>query len=245
MKWKTFPVRVADTQTFGDATRHLVFERDDGQALEFQAGQFVNVHFEHEGEPIHRSYSVANAPGSERFEIALGRVEGGRASELLFKLEPGETIDVSGPYGRFVLRDDEPCRYLLVATGTGVTPYRSMLPELAERLRANASWAVDLVLGVRTKEDLLYGEEFEAFAEAHRNFRFHPCYSRETDRALREGERSGYVQHHLDSLDPDPEHDIAYLCGNPGMVDSALEALKERGFPLPRIRREKYVSARS
>ncbi|MBE2291238.1 MAG: ferredoxin--NADP reductase, partial [Xanthomonadaceae bacterium] len=52
----------------------------------------------------------------------------------------------------------------------------------------------------------------------------------------------GYVQQHLAEFAPDPAADIAYLCGNPDMVDACFEALKECGLPVPRIRREKYVS---
>jgi NAD(P)H-flavin reductase len=56
--------------------------------------------------------------------------------------------------------------------------------------------------------------------------------------------RHGYVQQILAELAPDPARDIAYLCGNPDMVDATFEALKAAGLPLPQIRREKYVSSR-
>jgi NAD(P)H-flavin reductase len=54
--------------------------------------------------------------------------------------------------------------------------------------------------------------------------------------------RHGYVQNVLPELAPDPASDIAYLCGNPDMVDASFEALKGNGLPVPMIRREKYVS---
>ena len=54
--------------------------------------------------------------------------------------------------------------------------------------------------------------------------------------------RHGYVQNVLPELSPDPATDIAYLCGNPNMVDACFEALKAHGLPVPLIRREKYVS---
>ena len=43
---------------------------------------------------------------------------------------------------------------------------------------------------------------------------------------------------------PSGEHDIAYLCGNPNMVDATFEVLKAAGLPVPHIRREKYVSSK-
>ncbi|OOG65462.1 hypothetical protein B0E46_03715 [Rhodanobacter sp. B04] len=68
--------------------------------------------------------------------------------------------------------------------------------------------------------------------------RFQPCAtSRSTD-------RSGHVQNVLAEISPSAERDIAYLCGNPNMVDAAFAALKEFGLPVPQIRREKYISSR-
>ena len=46
-------------------------------------------------------------------------------------------------------------------------------------------------------------------------------------------------------LNLNPERDIVYLCGNPDMVDQAMAWLKELGFPVARVRREKYLFARS
>ena len=50
------------------------------------------------------------------------------------------------------------------------------------------------------------------------------------------------MQNVLPELAPDPATDIAYLCGNPDIVDASFEALKAIGLPVPMIRREKYVS---
>ena len=52
------------------------------------------------------------------------------------------------------------------------------------------------------------------------------------------------VQQQLAEIAPDPARDIAYLCGNPDMVDTCVEALKQAGLPMPQIRREKYVSSK-
>ncbi len=52
------------------------------------------------------------------------------------------------------------------------------------------------------------------------------------------------MQNVLTELAPSAERDIAYLCGNPNMVDAAFAALKELGLPVSQIRREKYISSR-
>src|SRR5690606_26356383 len=90
--------------------------------------------------------------------------------------------------------------------------------------------------------------EFRAFAERHPGFRFVPCFSRELPAPgsahAHADVRHGYVQQFLAEFAPDAQGDIAYLCGNPNMVDACFEALKEAGLPVPRIRREKYVSSK-
>jgi NAD(P)H-flavin reductase len=139
---------------------------------------------------------------------------------------------------------DRNARYLLVATGTGVTPYRAMLPQLSA-LHAERDVEALLLFGARSPEELLYGEEFRAFAEANPWFRFVPCFSRQMPDSAQPDDRRGYVQQVLAEFAPDPQRDIAYLCGNPNMVDAAFEVLKSAGLPVPHIRREKYVSSHS
>ena len=229
--------------------RHLAFERVDGQPLAFTPGQFLQIHFHYDdGTPTKRSYSVASVgDGSapvQRIEIAVSYVEGGAATKLLGELPVGGTVDASGPYGRFCLQEaDTHPRYLLLATGTGVTPYRAMLPQI-EKLLARGDREVVLLYGARNEAELLYGEEFEAFAQAHPGFLFHGCLSRQARAVPRASDRSGHVQNVLVELGPSAERDIAYLCGNPNMVDAAFAALKDFGLPVAQIRREKYISSR-
>ena len=249
-----FQLRLVDDRMLAPTVRHLVFERVDGQALAFQPGQFLQVHFHYDdGTATKRSYSVGtvgegSAPGTTsevgRIEIAVSYVEGGAATRLLGELPIGGVIDASGPYGRFCLQpaDTHP-RYLLLATGTGVTPYRAMLPQIRQLLAAGDREVV-LLYGARNEQELLYGEEFEAFAQTQPGFIFHGCLSREARAVPRSADRSGHVQNVLAELGPSAERDIAYLCGNPNMVDAAYAALQEFGLPVKQIRREKYISSR-
>ena len=66
-----------------------------------------------------------------------------------------------------------------------------------------------------------------------------------TTHEVADHECEGYVQARMQHLNLNPERDIVYLCGNPDMVDQALAWLKELGFPVARVRREKYLPSRS
>ena len=231
---------------------HYVLARDDGQPLDFVPGQFIQIHFDYaDGTPARRSYSLATihdhalGPG-EAVEIAVSHVPGGAATALFDALDIGGQVSASGPYGRFCLMPgDRNARYLLIGTGTGVTPYRSMLPVLATQI-ATRGIEVVLLAGARSPDELLYADDFRAFANAHPQFRYLPCLSRELpppgSAHAHADVRHGYVQQQLAEFAPDPARDIAYLCGNPEMVDASFEALKACGLSVGQIRREKYVS---
>jgi ferredoxin-NADP reductase len=244
-----FQLRLVDSRMLAPTVRHLAFERVDGQPLTFLPGQFLQVHFHYDdGAATKRSYSVGTigdgASPVQHIEIAVSFVDGGAATKLLGELAHGSVIDASGPYGRFCLQEaDTHPRYLLLATGTGVTPYRAMLP-VFEKLLAKGDREVVLLYGARNETELLYGDEFEAFAQSHPGFLFHGCLSRAVRAVPRSTDRSGHVQHVLAELGPHPDRDIAYLCGNPNMVDAAFAALQEFGLPVKQIRREKYISSR-
>lgn len=249
-----FPLKLVGKRMLAPSVAHLTFTRDDGQPLDFVPGQFIQVHFNYaDGTPTRRSYSLAtihdHALGAgDAVEIAVSYVPGGAATALFEGLEPGGTVQASGPFGRFCLMPgDDNRRYLLIATGTGVTPYRSMLPLLEKAIAARGIEVV-LLFGARSPEELLYGEEFRAFARRNPGFRFVPCFSRQLPEPGSPHDhpdvRHGYVQQFLAEFAPDAQGDIAYLCGNPNMVDACFEALKAAGLPVPRIRREKYVSSK-
>ena len=229
---------------------HYQFVRDDGQPLDFLPGQFIQIHFDYaDGSATKRSYSLATihdralGPG-EAVEIAVSFVPGGAATALFEGMDLGDHVSGSGPFGRFCLQPgDHNARYVLIATGTGVTPYRSMLPQLKAAI-AERGVEVVLLQGARSPEELLYSDDFYAFAAANPGFRYMPCLSRELPENPHADVRKGYVQQQLAEIAPDPARDIAYLCGNPDMVDTCVEVLKQAGLPMPQIRREKYVSSK-
>ncbi len=243
MAHPTHPYILKWSKLIAPNVRHLSFVREDNAPLPFKAGQFITLHIESPNKVVHRSYSIANVPNQDNtIELACAYVEGGIASGILFALNPGDAISASGPYGLFTLKEERPKRYILIATGTGITPYRSMLQEIKTRIvNAHPELQIALVFGIRNRSEVLFKDEFLAFQAKHSQFRFYACYSKETPADLQPFERLGHVQTTFPELNLDPNQDIVYLCGNPNMIDDTFSLLTNNGFDKKNVRREKYL----
>ena len=147
-------------------------------------------------------------------------------------MQPDDTITMRAPLGMFVIRN--PTRdAVLIATGTGVAPMRSML--LANLTDGSPRYT--LLYGVRHESHLMYAQEFEEMARRFPQFRFWPLVSRPESGW---SGRRGHVQHHLDeALGGRADLDV-YLCGLKLMVDDVRSALKSKGFDRKQIIYEKY-----
>jgi ferredoxin-NADP reductase len=238
----TFPLQLKSKKFITPTVLHMEFITPDNCSFTFIPGQFITFHFELEEKAYSRSYSIGSIPTQTKsIEIAVSPFQGGPGTRKLFSLEPGDLIQTSGPFGRLILRDEPVKRYILIATGTGVTPYRAMLPELLER-SIKEGVEVIILLGVKSPEELLYAQDFLDFSEMHKAIKFYAFYSRSLPSILKEYERSGYVQTAFSELDLNANSDIVYLCGNPNMIDDAFNLLRLKGFETTQVRREKYIS---
>lgn len=222
---------------------HLAFAPVSGEKIPFIPGQFITFLFKADDKIMRRSYSIATIPTeSEDLEIAVSPVNGGLATDILFKLQNNDILSITAPVGRLTLpAGNHPTQYVLAATGTGVSPYRSMLPRIGEILHESPNTQFTVLLGVRQRHDLLYAADFLNFARQHERFNFRAYLSRETELTAPH-EYNGYLHQAFKELKLNPEQDLIYLCGNPSMIDTSLALLVEAGFSTTQVKREKYLS---
>ena len=200
MTRESFPLQLKSYKMVTPTVRHMAFERADGQDFNYVPGQFITIHFALNGNQYNRSYSIASIPTeTQDIEIAVSPFPGGPGTEFLLAMQPGDTVATTGPFGRLILQAEDPKRYIMVATGTGITPYRAMLPDLHQKL-INHQTKIVILLGVQTPADLLYGDDFIKFAAQHDDIEFHAFYSRQMPETCRAYEHSGYVQNYLINL---------------------------------------------
>jgi ferredoxin--NADP+ reductase len=190
------------------------------------------------GRLIRRSYSIASSSVSrEYFEFYINLVRSGELTPRLFALERGDRIWL-GPKvtGAFTLDEARPDSHLvLVATGTGLAPYMSMLRTMLPAMRGRR---VAVLLGARNSWDLGYHGELREMEREHGCFTYVPAISR-PEREIRPW--TGQVGHVLDlwrggqvegawGFRPDPQSTSVYLCGNPGMIEDMCSVLTGEGY---------------
>ncbi len=187
---------------------------------------------------IRRAYSIASSSvASEYLELYITLVRSGGLTPRLFALQPGDRLWL-GPKitGNFTL-DQAPqdSNLVLVATGTGLAPYMSMLRTM---LHEAGERKVAILLGARHSWDLGYQSELVAMDRLSRAFSYHSIISRPAEEPVPWAGPAGYVQDlwregFLESIwgfKPAPENTSVFLCGNPAMIDDMVAILAEDGF---------------
>ena len=204
--------------------------------LAFNPGQYVQLDVP-EGQQ--RPYSIASTPADpSRIELHVKRSPGGLATDgwIFESMAAGERVTLSGPYGRFSFRPAREEPILLLGSGTGLAPLKSMATHLAE---TGSGRSVTLYHGVATKDDLYEHEWLEAFAAEHEWFSYRPALSRDTWNG-----RTGRVPELVAQDYPRAAGHVAYVCGSPAMVTDTVKTLmKARLFPRDIYREDFFDSA--
>ncbi len=224
--------RLLESRELAPAIRHFVFEVPETDQLIHQPGQFVSLSHPIDGKVITRAYSIAGTPAGNQFELCLNRVDDGLMSPHLFEMRRGDAVSLAGPLGTFVWRRPVGPS-ILVATGTGIAPFRGMLHEEL----AGGESPITLIFGARFQHGLLYHDEFVEAAKKFPRFTFLPTVTRPE---LSWGGLTGRVQQHLLNAIGDSKDFHVYVCGLKEMVDDVRARLKLLGFDRRRIVYEKY-----
>jgi CDP-4-dehydro-6-deoxyglucose reductase, E3 len=228
--------KVVDARMISSEVREITL--DGGADFRFKPGQWVSfrMHDAVQGK-LTRAYSIASAPRDDaRFEIAVTRVSSGPASGLLHSAQIGACLRMSEAQGEFALvGPDRPM--VMVATGTGVSPLRSMLLDAAGRGQRLAQ--TRLLFGARGEQDLIYRQDFLTLQDRQPSFRYVPTLSRaaESWNGLR-----GYVQAHVGPLVEQLGGDTQlYICGLSEMIREVRAVARgQLGFSRDRIHTERF-----
>lgn len=185
-----------------------------GRRAIFQAGQYLRVLMS-DGDS--RNYSMANPPQkNDEVELHIRHVPGGRFSEdILARLDKTSTLDLELPYGEFSLSDASDRPAILIATGTGFAPMKSIIEN---NIRLGSTRPLHLYWGANTEADLYLIELARGWAETHAWFSFTPVVSNPSPQW---SGRTGLVHRAAQADHPDMSGLEVYACGAPVMIESA------------------------
>lgn len=243
-KAQKYSVRVSDKYFVSENERYLYikFELVLPDRIAYRAGQYVSFPINEIGE--RRSYSMVSTPDDNHgFHILAEMVENGKGSEYLRKLEIGDSAEVLGPLGRFVVQDakegdEDPNKLLFVATGSGIVPIYSMIND--QLINKRDKRQMRLHWGMRSEADLFFVDNLMRLSEAHPNLVVDVVLSRPSE----EWELcSGHVQDCLvrDFSETTLTGWEAYVCGKPDKVVDIAGKLVELGIKEEEIYREKFT----
>ncbi len=209
--------------------------------MKYKAGQFVQFEvpeYELTSEPVYRAYSISSQPSrNDEIELEIRLVPSGICTTYVFEhLKVGDTVTINGPYGHFHLQDTD-AKIIFVAGGSGNAPIKSILNDMLEKdIKREAVY----FFGARSKCDLFLVDEMKEMEKKLPNFRYVPTLSQPQPEDNWEGETgrvTDAIERHVDS----GENTEAYLCGSPGMIESAVDVLKKKGIPEENIYYDKFA----
>jgi len=187
-----------------------------------------------------RNYSLANNPSTDAFIKLIVRivlppagsmVTAGAGSSYVFNLKQGDEVQITGPFGDFLLKDSSR-EIIYLGGGAGMAPLRSHLSYLFETVHTTRK--VSFWYGARSSEDLFYQEYFEKLEADNPNFSFHVSLS-EPKPEDRNKFNTGFIHeyllnNYLASHNQSGEIEY-YLCGPPAMIEASLKMLKNLEVP--------------
>lgn len=185
-----------------------------GKRAAFRAGQYLRVLMP-DGDS--RNYSMANPPQrNDQLELHIRHVPGGKFSEtMLTSLDNGSHLNVELPYGEFSLSEHDDKAAILIATGTGFAPIKSLVEH---QIAFGGVRPLHLYWGANTAADLYMEGLPHKWAEACAWFKFTPVVSKPSDNWTG---RTGFVHLAVQNDYPDMSGLEVYACGAPVMIDAA------------------------
>ncbi|MEW6666116.1 MAG: FAD-dependent oxidoreductase [Thermodesulfobacteriota bacterium] len=217
------------------STKTLIMTPAQGSLPLFRAGQYVSIVVHSNGVTTSRPYTISSSPGMPYMGITVRHKEGGYVSPfLLSKVKPGDVLEATGPHGTFYyepLMDSD--HLVFLAGGSGVTPFMSIIRETVGQ---ELPLQIHLLYGCRSPHDIIFGDELKRIATAHPNVK--------VDFVISEAPKgwsglcglldAGMIASVVGSV----EGKTFFICGPAQMQVLCEAALKSRGVPHRRIKKE-------
>lgn len=202
-------------ETFNSSSIYFDVPDELSSNFKFQAGQYLTLKSEVNGEEVRRAYSISSAESDDQLRVSVKKVENGKMSTFLVdELQEGDAIEVMPPEGRFTLADAD--TYVFIAGGSGITPILSLIKKAKEKAAD-----IHLLFANKSKEETMFRAELEQLADEQLKVTY---FNSDQHNRLNEEKIKDYFKNgHLNESS-------VYICGPEGMIElakSTVAAVKQ------------------
>ena len=227
-------------QTLDAKTLRFLAPRD--RSISFRPGQFLKFNWAIDGNTFPRCYSICSSPLQTGYiEITPKQTASGHVSVFLNQnASIGLTVEASMPAGQFCFDETEHRRIVLIAGGSGITPFMSMLRYIDDRC---LSTDVTLLYFVRTSKDIIFETELKSLETRLPRFHLVTVLSQPDPRWI--GPTGHLTRDLIEVSVEDFTSSTFFICGPPGMMNAAREVLESMKVSSAKIKQENFGAGRT
>jgi len=219
----------------------ISFDVSNNALFQFEAGQYITIKHEINGEEVRRAYSICST-NAEGISIGVKKVESGRMSTFLTEnLKLGDILQVMPPSGNFIIKGENNKHIVGICAGSGVTPIISMIKtELAK----SSDTKFTLIYGNKTKDSSMFAEELHQLKINNSDrLKIHNAYSRQGVPGAISGRLDkNTIQQLLNTFIPLKTADAYFICGPGELIDNTNELLLLNNINQKKINFERFSS---
>jgi len=221
----TTTYKVKQLTPLTDSVLQVFLTPANNKKINYRAGQYIEIVNE-DGET--RPFSIANAPnGTADIELHIRHtVESPFLSDVIDQILQQEPIQLIGPGGKNIYRDEPSDKVIFLAGGTGLSPLKAIIEQL---LQQQSKQAIHLYWGARNLNELYLDKQIRQWAEQHPHFDYTPVLSEPTPEDKWQG-LTGFVHEAVVNTYPEMTDLQVYAAGPDIMVYKAREAFEAQGL---------------
>lgn len=190
--------------------------------LNYKPGQFVMISFPKLNEKIQKAFSIASSPTENEIRLTIKLHETGTLTKYLFnETKIDDEINIKGPYGHFIYKDEYK-NIVLIAAGSGIAPMRGILKYVENKTNVKSY----LFFTTRTKEDIIYNDYLNKLKN-NSQFKIHISLTKPNQNYT--GPTGRINLNRILELAPPSEDKVYFICGRKEMVLELKKGLKENG----------------
>ncbi len=236
---------VSETSKITPSTLLLTLLRDESERpLAFQPGQYAAISYErrHGKQSDTRCFSIVSSP-TDQHKLEFSMRVRGKFTTALSKLEKGDIVEISGPFGGFIFDTVRDEKAVFMAGGIGVTPFMSILRYLNV---LNATNEVTLLYSCAVQDDVPFKDELLSIETEHPNLKvIFVVGNGPIDKLPQKQVTTGYITADLLDKVTDKKYNDRrfFICGPPVFMKASSGLLAKQGVPRSNVLTEAFTQS--